>query len=91
MSVTLITGRHQTGKSFRLWQRLRAEPLGTAVLVRPSAGMPADLVRQVYAWGGGGLLPPVWSFHHLCEQCAAGAEHLPAPCTLGWATHVLRA
>ena len=91
MSVTLITGRHQSGKSWRLWQRLRAEPLGTAVLVRPTAGMPADLVRQIYTWGGPGILPPVWSFHDLCEQCAAGAEQLPAPCSLGWATHVLRA
>jgi RecB family exonuclease len=91
MSVTLITGPHQSGKSWRLWQRLRAEPLGTAVLVRPTAGMPVDLLRQITAWGGPGLLPPVWSFQQLCEQCAAGAEQLPAPCSLGWATHVLRA
>ncbi len=90
MSVTLITGPHQSGKSWRLWQRLRAEPLGAAILVRPTAGMPADLVRQIYTWGGSGILPPVWSFHDLCEQCAAGAESLPAPCSLSWATHVLR-
>jgi hypothetical protein len=52
--------------------------------------MSGDLLRQITAWGGPGLLPPVWSFHQLCEQCAAGAEQLPAPCSLGWATHVLR-
>ena len=74
MPVTLITGPHQSGKSRRLWERLRAAPLGFAVLVRPSAGLPHDLIRQVHAWGGPGLLPPVWSFSDLVERCAATVD-----------------
>lgn len=97
MPVTLITGPHQSGKSRRLWQRLRAEIPGSVVLVRPTAGVPHDLIRQVYAWSGPGLLPPVWSFADLVERCAAGAAsgttsaRLPRAWTGGLLTHVIRA
>ncbi|MBA3700326.1 MAG: PD-(D/E)XK nuclease family protein [Planctomycetes bacterium] len=90
MPVTLITGPHQSGKSRRLWERLRAEPVGTAVLVRPTAGLPHDLIRQVHAWSGPGLLPPVWSFGDLVERCAA-VESVPRALSGGLSTHVLRA
>lgn len=90
MPITLITGPHQSGKSRRLWERLRAAPAGSAVLVRPSAGLPHDLIRQVHAWGGPGLLPPVWSFADLVERCAATVD-LPRSLPTGLATHVLRA
>ena len=90
MSVTLITGPHQSGKSRRLWQRLRAEPAGAAVLVRPNAGIPHDLVRQVYAWSGPGLLPPIWSFCDLVERCVAASDHRLRVLANGPLTHVLR-
>src|SRR5688572_22921965 len=91
MPVTLITGPHQSGKSRRLWERLRAEAVGSAVLVRPTAGLPHDLIRQVHAWSGPGLLPPVWSFADLVERCAASVEAMPRPLSTGLLTHVLRA
>lgn len=91
MPVTLITGPHQSGKSRRLWERLRAEPAGGAVLVRPTAGLPHDLIRQVHAWGGPGLLPPVWSFAELVERCAAAVDTRPRSLSGGLLTHVLRA
>jgi hypothetical protein len=90
MPVTLITGPHQSGKSRRLWERLRVEPVGSAILVRPTAGLPHDLIRQVHAWTGPGLLPPVWSFAELVERCAATVD-LPRCLPTGLATHVLRA
>ncbi|HEX3133455.1 MAG TPA: PD-(D/E)XK nuclease family protein, partial [Planctomycetota bacterium] len=91
MPVTLITGPHQSGKSRRLWERLRAEPVGSAVLVRPTAGLPHDLIRQVHAWSGPGLLPPIWSFADLVERCAATADTVPRPLSAGLLTHALRA
>ncbi len=91
MPVTLITGPHQSGKSRRLWERLRAEPVGSAILVRPTAGLPHDLIRQVHAWSGPGLLPPVWSFADLVERCAATLDELPRILPTGLATHALRA
>ena len=91
MPVTLITGPHQSGKSRRLWERLRAEPIGSAVLVRPTAGLPHDLIRQVHAWSGSGLLPPIWSFADLVERCAATVETVPRSWSTGLLTHVLRA
>ncbi len=91
MPVTLITGPHQSGKSRRLWERLRAEPAGSAVLVRPTAGLPHDLIRQVHAWSGSGLLPPIWSFADLVERCAATVDTVPRALSTGLLTHVLRA
>lgn len=91
MPVTLITGPHQSGKSRRLWERLRAEPVGSAVLVRPTAGLPHDLIRQVHAWSGPGLLPPIWSFADLVERCAATVDTVPRALSTGLLTHVLRA
>ena len=91
MPVTLITGPHQSGKSRRLWERLRAEPPGAAVLVRPTAGLAHDLIRQVHAWGGPGLLPPVWSFAELVERCVAAGDEVPRPFASGLAVHALRA
>jgi len=91
MPVTLITGPHQSGKSRRLWERLRAEPIGSAVLVRPTAGLPHDLIRQVHAWSGPGLLPPIWSFADLVERCAAAVDVVPRSLSTGLLTHVLRA
>lgn len=91
MPVTLITGPHQSGKSRRLWERLRAEPIGSAVLVRPTAGLPHDLIRQVHAWSGPGLLPPIWSFADLVERCAATVDAVPRSLSTGLLTHVLRA
>ncbi len=90
MPITLITGPHQSGKSRRLWERLRAEPPGAAVLVRPVAGLPAELVRQVHAWTGPGLIPPVWSLAELVERCAAGAGELMGTASDGLLTHLLR-
>jgi RecB family exonuclease len=90
MPVTLITGPHQSGKSRRLWERLRAAPLGSAVLVRPSSERSHDLIRQVHAWSGPGLLPPVWSFADLVERCAATVEAAPRALSTGLLTHALR-
>ncbi len=91
MPITLIAGPHQSGKSWRLWQKLWAEKTGTAVLVRPQAGIHGDLLRQMHAWGGSGLLPSVWSFNDLIERSAFTTETLPLACSPGWATHVVRA
>lgn len=91
MPVTLITGPHQSGKSRRLWERLRAEPVGSAVLVRPVGGPQHDLIRQVHAWSGPGLLPPIWSFAELVERCAATVDTVPRALSTGQLTHVLRA
>jgi RecB family exonuclease len=90
MPVTLITGPHQSGKSRRLWQRLRAEEAGSVVLVRPVAVATHELIRQVHAWCGPGLLPPMWSLADLVERCAAAVDLSPRPLAAGLVTHVLR-
>jgi PD-(D/E)XK nuclease superfamily len=90
MPVTLIIGAHGSGKSYQLWQRLRAEALGAAVLIRPNRGVPADLVTQVYQWFGAGILPHVWSFAELVERSSAGSGiHAPVVSD-AVLTHVLR-
>src|SRR4051812_2637599 len=90
MPVTLITGPHQAGKSRRLWELLRAEPAGAAVLVRPEAGLPHDLGRQAHAWFGAGLLPPVLSLRELVERCGAGADLATRTLSSTAAAHLLR-
>ncbi len=89
MALTLITGPHQSGKSRRLWELLRAEPPGSAVLVRPS-GLTRDLVRQVHAWGGPGWLPPVLTLPELAERAAAALGDAPGILTDAWIRHALR-
>ncbi len=90
MPVLLITGPHQSGKSRRLWELLRAEPPGSAVLVRPEPGFPHELARQVHAWSGPGLMPPVLSLGEFVERCAAGAAIARRPLPLATAAHLLR-
>jgi len=88
MSVLLITGPHQSGKSHGLWRRLRAEPLGQAVLLTPTGGGRA-LVRQTVAWNGPGLLPPVLSLTELVDQLAATAGDDTAALSTSQAAHLL--
>ncbi|MBA3847104.1 MAG: hypothetical protein H0X45_10710, partial [Planctomycetes bacterium] len=90
MPVTLITGPHQSGKSRALWRRLRAEPMGAAVLVVPAQGLTHELVRAAHAWGGDGLMPPVVTLAELVERCAAGVGDTSATLSAGAATHVMR-
>ncbi len=90
MPLTLITGPHQSGKSRRLWELLRSEPPGTAVLVRPGAGLTRDLVRQVHAWVGPGWLPPILTMPELAERAAAAIGDAPAILSEAWVRHALR-
>ena len=87
--LTLLTGPHQSGKSRRLWQLLRAEAPGTAVLVR-TGGMNRDLVRQAYAWGGTGWLPTIVTLPELAERAAAALGDAPASLSEAWIRHALR-
>ncbi len=90
MPATLIFGPNQSGKSFALWQWLRAEAPGQAWLVRPQPGLPRELVRQAYSWGGAGLLPPVVGWGELLERLAvASGEHRRVLST-AQAAHLLR-
>jgi hypothetical protein len=89
MSLTLITGPHQSGKSRRLWELLRAQPPGTAVLVRPG-GVSRELLAQVHAWFGPGWLPVVLSMPELAERAAAALGDVPQAFSPAWLSHALR-
>ena len=89
MPLTLIRGPHQSGKSYRLWQRLRGEAPGSALLVRP-AGLDRELVRQVHGWCGVGWLPAVLTLPALAERAAAALGDAPAVVSEAWARHALR-
>nr|MBA3685386.1 hypothetical protein [Planctomycetota bacterium] len=90
MPVLLITGPHQAGKSRALWRRLRAEPAGTAVLVTADGRLTHETVRQIHAWTGPGLLPPVIALGELLERCAASAAEQRADLGEVHAEHLLR-
>lgn len=87
--LTLITGPHQSGKSRRLWQRLRAAAPGTAVLVRPG-GLTRELVAQVHGWVGPGWMPVVLSLPELAERAAAALGDAPQAFSEAWVRHALR-
>ena len=87
--LTLLTGPHQSGKSRRLWQLLRAEAPGTAVLVR-TGGMNRDLVRQAYVWGGPGWMPTVLTLPELAERAAAALGDAPSSLSEAWIRHAVR-
>jgi len=89
MSLTLITGPHQSGKSRRLWESLRAQPAGTAVLVRPG-GVRRELMAQVHAWFGPGWMPVVLSFPELAERAAAALGDAPQAFSSSWVGHAVR-
>ena len=89
MALTLITGPHQSGKSRRLWQVLRAQPPGAAVLVRPG-GNSRDLMAQVHAWFGVGWMPVVMSLPELAERAAAAVGNAPQAFSAAWVRHALR-
>ncbi len=89
MSLTLITGPHQSGKSRRLWELLRAQAPGTAVLVRPG-GVSRELLAQVHAWFGPGWLPVVLSMPELAERAAAALGDVPHAFSPAWVRHALR-
>ncbi len=86
MPVLLITGTHQAGKSRRLWQLLRARPAGTAALVTPGGTLDRDRLREIAAWTGPGLLPPIIALGALWDRLAPGAA---APLTDAVAAHLL--
>ncbi len=88
MPVLLITGTHQSGKSRRLWDLLRARPIGSAALVTPGGVLDRERVREVFAWTGPGLLPPVLALGALWDRLALGAA--APPMSEAVAAHVLR-
>lgn len=90
MVATLILGPNQSGKSFALWRRLRSEAPGQAWLVRPQPGLPRELVRQAYAWGGAGLLPPVVGWGELLERLAVASGETRRLLSTAQAAHLLR-
>ena len=87
--LLLITGPLQSGKSRQLWSLLRGEAPGRACLVRPQPGLPPDLVAQVQAWHGPGLMPQTVAWSALVDRLAA-LEGLPAALGGGAIRHVLR-
>lgn len=89
MPLTLLTGPHQAGKSRRLWELLRAEKPGAAVLVRPG-GLDRELVRQVHTWCGPGWMPTVLSLPELAERAAAALGDAPQALSDSWVRHALR-
>lgn len=90
MPLTLITGPHQSGKSRCLWELLRAEAPGTAVLVRPGAGLTRDLVRQVHGWVGPGWLPTILTLPELADRASAALGDAPTVLSEAWVRHALR-
>jgi RecB family exonuclease len=69
--MLLITGPYQSGKTYELWKRLRAEPPGKAVLVTPHGDVSRDLKQQIHKWTGSGLLPLTIGLKDFFERCAA--------------------
>jgi hypothetical protein len=78
MSITVITGGLQAGKSRRLGARLRALAPGQGVLVRPVGHHDQQAVAEWVTWAGPGLLPPTLSWSALVERLAASAGIAPA-------------
>jgi hypothetical protein len=73
MSVALITGAHQSGKTRRAWEVLRACPLGSAVLVTPQGHLSREMVRSWHAAFGAGMLPMTVSLDALFSSVAGSA------------------
>lgn len=85
--MLLLTGPYQSGKTYQLWKQLRAEPLGSAVLVTPLGELTQQFKKQVYGWFGPGFLPITLGIAQFFERCESGGEKVPEELTQARAAH----
>ena len=89
MSITLITGALQSGKSRRLGSYLRDVGPGRGVLIRPVSHHDHEAVGDWVSWAGPGLMPPTVGWAALVERLCASTGIGPA-LSSGSLRHLLR-